>query len=402
MKKQFVIRYGELTLKGKNRKDFESRLHNNVVMQLKQFEVKVKKDHNRMYIENVEMDKVEGVKEALKKIPGIHSFAIADIVALDMDVIKEKCFELFDITKPEFRVSVKRINKSFKENSNQIEREIGAYILTNNDDNIQKLKVNLKNYQQNVMIEIHLDKAFIFNSYVQGMGGLPIGSAGKALIMLSGGIDSPVAAIQAMKRGLKIDLVHFSSPPYTNDKALEKVKDLAKEIQTYDRNIKFFDVQIADLQVAINENCDSSYQVILLRRMMLRVMDKMCDYYKANAIVTGENLSQVASQTLASMSVTNATVDLLILRPLLTYDKVEIIELAKVYKTYEISIRPFDDCCVVFLPKKPVTKPKLDRVIKEENRFDYQKYIDEIKYDKYKYDDLNENTLLTLDDVLGF
>lgn len=401
MKKQILIRYGELTLKGKNRKDFESRLHNNLNMQLRELKLKVRKDHNRLYIDDVEMEKLNEVKDILLKVPGIHSFAIADIVALDFEVIKEKCFQIFDISKPTFRVSVKRINKSFMTNSTDIEREIGAHILVNNNDEIQRLKVDLKNYTQNVMVEIHYDCAYVFNEYIKAMGGLPIGSAGKGLVMLSGGIDSPVAAIQAMKRGLKIDLVHFSSPPYTNDKALEKVKDLAKEIQKYDCNIKMIDVNIADLQVALNEQCDKSYQVILLRRMMLRIMDKLCNYYRATAVVTGENLSQVASQTLASMNVTNSTIDRLILRPLLTFDKVEIIELAKEYNTYDISIRPFDDCCVVFLPKKPVTNPKIEYALKQETRLDYQKYIDEIEFKKYNYDDLNKKDVLSLEDVIG-
>lgn len=388
-----LVRYGELTLKGKNRNVFERQLLKNIKSQLKQFNLNIHKDRNRIYIDEVSSEIVNEVKEKLMLIPGIHSFAIARICDNDMETIKAVALEQFDTQNPEFKVSVKRIWKGYHLISNEIEREIGAHILINNDG-LEGMKVKIKKPAQEVKIEIHQEKAYVFSQHIQAMGGLPIGTAGRAIVLLSGGIDSPVAAIEAMKRGLRVDCFHFSSPPYTNEKALEKVKDLTRELQKYDRSIQLYDFHIADLQIALNKTCKDSLQVVLLRRMMMRVVDRFMDELGAGAIVTGENLAQVASQTLGNMNIVNSTVDRLILRPLLTYDKYQIIELAKKYNTYDISIRPFDDCCVLFLPKSPATNAKLSVVRTEEEKLMYNKMVEEIEYDVFNAFELDKKETL--------
>ncbi len=377
-----LVRYGELTLKGKNRNVFERQLLKNIKSQLKEFELSIHKDRNRIYIDEVASEKVEEVRSRLKLIPGIHSFAVAKVCSNDLDTIKAVALEQFDQDHPEFKVSVKRIWKGYDLISNDIERQVGAHILINNDG-LPGMKVKIKKPEQEVKIEIHQDKAYVFAKHEEAMGGLPIGTAGRAIVLLSGGIDSPVAAIEAMKRGLRVDCFHFSSPPYTNEKAFEKVKDLTKQLQKYDKSIRLYDFHVADLQIALNRNCKDSLQVVLLRRMMMRIVDKFMDERGAGAIVTGENLAQVASQTLGNMTIVNSTVDRLILRPLLTYDKYQIIDLAKKYDTYEISIRPFEDCCVLFLPKSPATNEKLSVLLEEETKLEYNKMVEEVEYDVF-------------------
>lgn len=387
--KYILIRYGELTLKGKNRFEFERRLLNNIKNQLQDYDLKIKKDRNRIYIEKVDAHIIEEVSDILKNVPGVHSFAIADICEPTLQAIKDVALENFDRSKPEFRVTVKRLDKQFEMMSDAIQREVGAHLLINNDG-LEGLKVKLKKPEQEIKIEIHKDAAYVFSKHILAIGGLPIKSSGRAVVLLSGGIDSPVAAILAMKRGLKVTLCHFSSPPYTTEKALEKVLDLTRELQKFDKSIKLFNFKVTDLQVEINKACKDSMQVVLLRRMMLRIIDNYFDRIPNRTIVTGENLAQVASQTLESMYVTNSTTPSLILRPLLTYDKQEIIELAIKYNTYDISIRPYDDCCVMFLPKNPATQPKMDVVIAEESKLDYMTFIENIECEIYDYKKLHE------------
>ncbi len=388
-----LIRYGELTLKGKNRNVFERQLLKNIKSQLKQYKLKIHKDRNRIYIEEVPSKDVDNIKKCLKLVPGIHSFAIAKICSNDLDTIKKVALEQFDPTNPEFKVVVKRIWKGYDLVSNEIERQVGAHILIHNDG-LEGMKVKIKNPNQQVKIEIHEESAYVFAKHEPGMGGLPIGTAGRAILLLSGGIDSPVAAIEAMKRGLRIDCFHFSSPPYTNEQAFEKVKDLVKVLHTYDKSIKLYNFHVADLQIELSKKCKDSLQVILLRRMMMRICDMWMDELGATAIVTGENLAQVASQTLANMDIVNSTVSRLILRPLVTYDKNQIIEYAKKYNTYDISIRPFDDCCVLFLPKSPATNAKLAVVVEEESKLMYNKIVQEVKNEVYSALDLEEEKLL--------
>ncbi len=396
--KVILIRYGELTLKGKNRKQFERQLFNNVQKQLSDFDLVFRKDHNRIYLEIKDISQYEEIKAILKIIPGIHSFSIAEVTTHDMDDIKAVALANFDKTRPVFKIETKRSYKLFPMTSQEVSRAVGAHVLINNNG-LEGMRVDVRNPDQLLQVEIQKDRAFVFHTTERAMGGLPIGTAGRGLVLLSGGIDSPVAAVEAMKRGLKIDCIHFSSPPYTNEQSLQKVKDLAKVLQKYDRDIKLYNAHFTEVQVAIHDHCADKYEVTILRRMMLRQASLLAKKIKATVLVTGESLGQVASQTITSMSVTNQTVDDLIIRPLITMDKLQIIEIAKEIGTYEISILPFEDCCVVFLPKNPSTSPKLDEVIKEEERFDFMPMIEATHLDKDNYSSLHEKARL-IDDLI--
>lgn len=392
--KKILIRYGELTLKGKNRSEFERILFNNIQKQLKGLHIdSYHKDRNRIYID-VEDNLVEEVSEILKLIPGIHSFCVAHQTSLELDDIKDLALELFDPSHPNFKVETKRINKDYPLVSNEISRSVGAHILINNDG-LENLKVNVHNPEQIVYVEIHHECSYVFSKFIDGMGGLPIGSSGHALVLLSGGIDSPVAAIMAMKRGLKIDCVHFSSPPYTNEQSLNKVKTLVKILQKFDADIKMYNVNFTDVQLAIHQHCLDKYQVTLLRRLMIKKTSEIADQLKVKVLITGESLGQVASQTIDGMYVSDNATTKLILRPLITMDKTEIIKLAKQYDTYETSILPFEDCCVIFLPKKPSTYPNLEEVIEQEKLID-NKLVENSVVEKYNYKDLHQNLLSSL------
>jgi thiamine biosynthesis protein ThiI len=257
--------------------------------------------------------------------------------------------------------------------------------------------VDLDNPDQTIYLEIHKDCVYVFHEKYEAMGGLPIGSAGRAVVLLSGGIDSPVAAILAMKRGLKISCLHFSSPPYTNEQSLNKVKSLVKVLHKYDKDINFYDANFSDLQLTIHKQCDSRYEVTILRRMMIKYADILCKKIKSKVIVTGESLGQVASQTVEGMFVSNSATKNLILRPLIMMDKLDIIKDARNYQTYGISILPYEDCCVIFLPKSPITKPKLKDVIEQETKANFESILKEVDVVKYRHDDLYKSIV---DDII--
>ncbi len=387
--KIILVRYGELTLKGKNRNEFERALYNNIRKQLDHLDLEFYKDRNRIYVQIENLEEFPQVENILKIIPGIHSFSIADICETELSIIKDVALKNFKKKTPEFKVETKRIYKKFPLISQEVSSEIGAHILIQNDG-LEGMCVNVHNPKQVLNIEIHQDRTFVFHEHVKGMGGLPIGTAGKALILLSGGIDSPVAAVLAMKRGLKINCIHFSSPPYTNEKSLQKVKDLVAILHKYDKDIKLFNVNFTELQLAIHDKCWDRYEVILLRRMMLRQAKKLAHTIKAEVLITGESLGQVASQTIKSMAATSDAIDLLILRPLITMDKSEIVTIAKQIGSYETSILPFDDCCVLFLPKSPSTAPKIKHLIEEETKLDFDYFLNKNQIDILTYDIINK------------
>ncbi len=388
--KKILIRYGELTLKGKNRTNFERILFNNIQKQLKDYEIDFYKDRNRIYLEINDQD-LEAIIAILKIIPGIHSFCIANQVGLTLDEIKNEALKVFDTNTPNFKVKVKRLNKNYELVSNEIERKIGAHILINNDG-LTGLKVNVHDPQQIIYIEIHQTCSYVFSHFIPGFGGLPIGSSGHALVLLSGGIDSPVAAIMAMKRGLKIDCIHFSSPPYTNMQSLEKVKSLTKILQHFDQDIKLYNVNFTDVQINIHQKADDRYQVTLLRRLMLKKATLIAQQKNIKVLITGESLGQVASQTIDGMYVSDLATTCLILRPLITMDKTEIIQLSQKYHTYDISILPYEDCCVIFLPKKPSTYPQLDVVLKQESLLDAS-LVANSSYEVFDYKQLHQSSL---------
>jgi thiamine biosynthesis protein ThiI len=366
-----LIKYGELALKGDNRSFFENKLIKNIKHALSDFkEVKVEKTHGRIYVE-CDGD-IEEVIERLKKVFGIVGITKAKRTDLKLEDIYQAAIELMkEHTGKTFKVETKRPNKSFPYNSMEVSRRVGAAVLKN----IKNLKVDVHNPDVLLNVEIR-EMAFVYAGVIEGIGGLPLGTNGKATVLLSGGIDSPVAAWMMMKRGVEVEAVYFHSPPYTSERAKDKVVDLCKVLSQYGQRIKLHVVHFTDLQLEIYEKCPPKFTTIIMRRMMMKIAEKIAQKNGSMALITGESLGQVASQTIESLYVTNASVSMPIFRPLIGMDKTEIIDLAQKISTFEISIRPYEDCCTIFVPKHPATKPKLDKVIEAEEKMEYQKYID--------------------------
>ncbi|MDI3500244.1 MAG: tRNA uracil 4-sulfurtransferase [Thermoanaerobacter sp.] len=369
-----LIKYGELALKGDNRSFFENKLIKNIKHALSDFkEVKVEKTHGRIYVE-CDGD-IEEVIERLKKVFGIIGITKAKRTDLKLEDIYQAAIELMkEHTGKTFKVETKRPNKSFPYNSMEVSRRVGAAVLKN----VKNLKVDVHNPDVLLNVEIR-EMAFVYAGVIEGIGGLPLGTNGKATVLLSGGIDSPVAAWMMMKRGVEVEAVYFHSPPYTSERAKDKVVDLCKVLSQYGQRIKLHVVHFTDLQLEIYEKCPPKFTTIIMRRMMMKIAEKIAQKNGSMALITGESLGQVASQTIESLYVTNASVSMPIFRPLIGMDKTEIIDLAQKISTFEISIRPYEDCCTIFVPKHPATKPKLDKVIEAEEKMEYQKYIDDFE-----------------------
>lgn len=368
-----LIRYGELTTKGKNRKDFINRLVHNMRNALREFDqLEYEKTHDRLYIYLNHVDH-EVVCERIRHVFGIRSFSLAIKVPSDMEIIRNTCLELANESDKEtFKIVTRRSFKQFPYISDEMNRMIAGDILKTN-----RWKVDVKNPQLKITVEVHQNSTYIMTDVILGAGGYPVGIGGKALVMLSGGIDSPVAGYLTMKRGIAIECIHYASPPYTSIRAQEKVQELARLLAHYQGHICLHVVPFTDLQLAIYDHCDESYAITLMRRMMYRIASKIAQKQKALALVNGESIGQVASQTLESMNVINSVVQMPVIRPVSTLDKLEIIDIAKKINTYETSIQPFEDCCTIFTPKNPVTKPTMEKCEKLEKRFDWEKLVDE-------------------------
>lgn len=367
-----LIRYGELSLKGKNRNSFIKQLLSNVKLALKAFPtLEFEKQHDRMYIYLHEED-AEKVSETLSKVFGISSFSLAIKTRPNMEDIIQACLESLPLTEEKtFKVAARRSDKLFPIISDQINRMVATAILKNS-----QWKVNVKTPDVKIVIEVHHDAAYIMTDRIAGAGGYPVGVGGKAMVLLSGGIDSPVASYLMMKRGVHIECIHFAAPPYTSQNAQDKVMKLAELISPYQGEILVHIVPFTDLQLAIYQNADESYAITLMRRMMMRIAAKLAEKRHCQAIATGESIGQVASQTLESMQAINAVTTMPLIRPVVCMDKVEIIDLSKKIGTYDTSILPYEDCCTIFTPKNPVTKPRIEKCERYESRFDWEKLVD--------------------------
>lgn len=367
-----LIRFGELSTKGKNKKDFIKQLMSNVKKSLHKFEdLTFERGHDRLYILLNGEDYVE-VSERLKHVFGISSFSLAIKIKSDLEEMKRISLMAAEEFKGKtFKMDTRRHHKPFLYSSDEINRACATEILKNTD-----LKVDVRNPELRIQIEVREFYTYIMTEKIKGAGGYPVGSSGKALVMLSGGIDSPVACYETMKRGVSIECIHYASPPYTSQQALDKVKQLASKIALFQGHVRLHIVPFTDLQLAIYNNAYESYAITLMRRMMYRIAQQVAEKQRCLAIVNGESLGQVASQTLESMNVIGKVVDIPVLRPLICMDKLEIIDIANKIDTYEISIQPFEDCCTIFTPKKPTTKPNLDKVERLEAKFDYQTELD--------------------------
>ena len=368
MKKLIMIKYGELTTKKANRKMFINLLENNIKNILGNIDYKITKDRSRMYIECNDETKVV---DKLKKVFGIHGIVVAHKVNTNIDDIKAKVLELINNNYKTFKVNTKRADKSFEIHSMDFNRIIATHVLKNTD-----LKVDVHNPDVMINIEIRIEGTFIYTNEIEGIGGYPVGVQGKALLMLSGGIDSPVAGYLALKRGVDLECLYFESPPHTSVEAKNKVIKLASIINEYSGNIKVNIVPFTEIQEAIYKNCPDSYIITIMRRMMYRIAEQVCKKHKLKVIVNGESIGQVASQTLTSMITINSVTNLPVIRPVACMDKLEIIDISEKIGTYETSILPYEDCCTIFLPKHPVINPDLNRAIEYENRFNYQELID--------------------------
>lgn len=370
-----LVRYGELTLKGTNRKMFINQLKDNVkraLIPLSGYHVKGKRD--RMYIELSPEADINEIIQRLSKVYGIKS--ISPVIKIDKneEKINQSAIQLsHDFEKGStFKVDVKRVDKSFRLDTYELQRQVGGAILKENNN----ITVNVKNPDYEIKIEVRMDAIYIYEKVIAGAGGLPVGTGGKTLLMLSGGIDSPVAGIEVMKRGVTVEAIHFHSPPFTSEKAKDKVIELTRILAERVGPIKLHLVPFTEIQKQINKVVHSRYTMTSTRRMMMRISDKVVHQINANAIVNGENLGQVASQTLKSMYAINHVTATPVLRPLLTLDKEDIIKKAKELGTFETSIQPYEDCCTIFTPKNPVTEPDFDKVVKYESVFNFDEMIE--------------------------
>ncbi|MCL2556624.1 MAG: tRNA 4-thiouridine(8) synthase ThiI [Firmicutes bacterium] len=357
-----LIRYGELFLKGANRGFFEKMLKDDIRQKLKNLKCELKPMRGRYMITSENEYDFNSAFYALHKVFGISSFSVAYKCVSNLEEIKNVALQLMCDKVGTFKVETNRADKKFALNSIEVNREIGGYLLENNDN----LIVDIHNPKIALNIDIREDgHTFLFNDTIKGAGGMPLGSAGKGLLLLSGGIDSPVAGYLMAKRGLNLNAIHFHSYPYTNEKALEKVYALAKKLVAYTNQLNVVNIKITAIQEAINKHCDSDYAITLLRIIMMKISEIIAKNRGAGCIINGESLAQVASQTLESLQVTNNEVTLPVFRPLIGFDKQEIIDIAKKIDTFNVSIQPHEDCCTVFLPERPVTKPSIYKAAKE-------------------------------------
>ena len=372
MDKMILIKYGELTTKKANRNLFISHLYKDIKDKLKDYSINIIKDNSRMYIET--NDDIESITNILTKVFGIHSIVIAYKVNTNIDIIKEKVLEVVkNINFKTFKVDTKRSYKEFPYTSMEFNNVIGGLILKS----IPNISVDVHNPEYTLKLEIRNDYTYIYTKEIMGAGGYPNGVAGKGLLMLSGGIDSPVSGYLAMKRGIKLECIYFESPPHTSIQAKNKVKSLVKKLTNYQSEIKLYVVNFTKIQEEIYKNADPEYMITIMRRMMYRISEKIIKRNNLYVLINGESVGQVASQTLTSMNVINNVTNIPVLRPVCCMDKLEIIDIAKKIDTYETSILPYEDCCTIFLPKHPVINPTLDKCLLYETLFDYEELINE-------------------------
>ena len=373
MKKVILIKYGELTTKKDNRKFFIKTLRNNILNKLSDYDIVVTDDYYRMFIE-VNEDDIDSIIDKLKCIFGIHEIAVCykdenvceeEIKKVSLMVMKEEDFCTF-------KVETKRSDKSFPIKSMDMNNIIGSLILKNIE-----CKVDVHNPEIILNIEIRREGFYVYTKGIKCLGGYPVGTLGRGLLMLSGGIDSPVAGYMTIKRGVELYYLYFESRPHTSIEARNKVRELARKLEKYNTNGKLMVVNFTKIQETIYKNLDTTYLITIMRRMMYRIAERVAKKNKCLAIVNGESVGQVASQTLSSMIAVNDVTSYPILRPLCSFDKLDIIEISKKIDTYDISILPYEDCCTVFVPRHPVINPNLKHIYNEESKIDFDTLIDE-------------------------
>lgn len=375
MQSAVIIRYCEIHLKGKNRSYFEKLLKENIKNAVKDIQCDFVAMHSRYLLENFKDEDLPLIEEKLKKTAGIHSYSIACVVESNIENIYGAVSLLLKDKSGTFKIITNRADKTFSPDSMQTSVLLGGRALEEYGDN---LRVDVKDPQISVFVDIREDgKTFVYTQTIHCMSGMPVGSAGKGLLLISGGIDSPVAGYMMCKRGMRLDCLHFHSFPYTGEAAKEKVKTLAAKLAEYNGGINLYVVSFTHIQEEIHKHCPEEYMITLMRRFMMRIAERLANDKGAQAIITGESLGQVASQTIESITSSNSVVTMPVLRPLIAFDKIDIIDIARKIDTYETSILPYEDCCTVFLPKFPAIKPNLEKVKKAEAKLDVQSLTEE-------------------------
>ena len=372
-----LVRLGDLTLKGKNQSSFLRRLFTLVHEKLEGLDIKVENRHDRIYIDPKNED-IDKITERLDLISGISSYSFVVKCSNDLDQIKENAYNLVSSEAKEglkFKVDTKRANKKYPMLSLEVSQAVAGYVLSK----VKVLKVDVHHPDLTLHIELRDNDAYLYTKQIRALGGFPVGVAGKGLLLMSGGIDSPVAGILAMRQGIEVECLHFESTPLTSIESAQKVVDLAKIMARYMPNntLKVHFVPFKELHMALLDNVPESYNITIMRRMMYRIASRFAEKNDDLCLICGESVGQVASQTLGSMRCINSVTNLPVLRPLCTYDKVDIINLAYKFKTFDISIKPFEDCCTVYVPKNPTTNPKIDKAEHFESSFDYEKLVNE-------------------------
>ncbi|KGX84229.1 tRNA uracil 4-sulfurtransferase ThiI [Pontibacillus marinus] len=370
-----LIRYGEMSLKGKNLKHFVARLYENVKMKLANFSnIQIKRNRSRMYI-LLNGEDPEPIMEQLKDVFGIQSFSLAIKSESEEEQIKEAV--MFALTEPEdvktFKVSVRRVDKDFPIGSQDMNRVLGGHLLSNTEG----YSVDVHNPDIELQVEIRKDGTYITSKKIPGAGGLPVGTSGKSLLLLSGGIDSPVAGFLSMKRGVEMEAIHFHSPPYTSERSKQKVMDLAKQLTRFGHKLRVHVVPFTKLQQTIYREIPEGYGMTVMRRLMMKISERVAEKEGILSFTTGESLGQVASQTMESMNTINEVTNYPIIRPLVSMDKLEIIDISKRIDTYDISIRPYEDCCTVFVPSQPKTRPTREKINELEAKVDFSEELEE-------------------------
>lgn len=373
MERIIIIKYGELSTKKDNINFFINTLKNHIEDLLCNYETTITYDKGRMFIKSA--NDLDLILEKLKKVFGIHEIVIGyELESNNIEFIKNSLLELIkdqDITT--FKVETKRSDKSYALTSMEVSRILGGVVLKNKE----KSQVDVHHPNTLINVEIRFKNSYIYFEKVSGIGGYPVGSLGKGLLMLSGGIDSPVAGFLALKRGVRLEAIYFESPPHTSIQAKNKVLSLARNLSLYSLYIKVHVINFTEIQESILKNCPHDYLVTIMRRMMYRISERIAKKNNCKVLINGESIGQVASQTLTSMASINEVVNIPVIRPVACLDKLEIIDIAKKIDTYDTSILPFEDCCTIFVPTHPVINPVIQECIEYENSFDYEKLINE-------------------------
>ncbi|KAK2296422.1 thiamine biosynthesis protein ThiI [Clostridioides difficile] len=383
-----IVKYGEIGVKGKNRYIFENRLIRNIRNMLKPIgRFNVYKEYGRIYVDLEDYD-YEEVIEEVRKVFGIVGVCPGVRAKKDYDTLKEIALKMLE-EKIEagyktFKGESRRGDKSFGLTSQEMSMDIGGYLLSKVGD---RINVDVRNPEVKIKCEYREFHTMVYSDTIPGYGGLPLGTNGRAMSLLSGGIDSPVATWMVAKRGMEVEAVHFHSYPFTSERSQEKVKDLAKILAKYCGRVRLHKVNILEIQKAIGENCNEEEATILSRRFMMRIAQRLSEKRHCDALITGESIGQVASQTIQGLTCTNAVVDLPVFRPLIAMDKSDIVDIAKKIGTFETSIVPEEDCCSVFSPRKPVTKPRLEKIEKSETALDIEKLVQDA-IDKIEVEDI--------------